>query len=71
MTLEEEMVFFNKELSDIIRELVRNNPVALEDAILCLKDSNDVERDVFIIRKLARVGVSRRQIITTIFILNH
>ena len=71
MTLEEEIIFFDRELSDTIRDLVRNNPVTLEDAILCLKDSNDIDRDVFIMKKLSRAGVRRQQIITTIIILNH
>ena len=71
MTLEEEIIFFNKELADIIRDLVRYNPVTLEDAIFCLKDSNNINRDTLIMRKLSRAGVPRRQIMTIIIILNN
>jgi hypothetical protein len=48
--------FYNKEKCDILRALVVESPINLDDATKLLKGSNDFARDALVIKKLALVG---------------
>lgn len=67
-TLEE--IFYNKELSDAIRDIVVNSPTTLVNAAMYLKYSKDYERDVVVIKKLSAVGLSFDRILVVIKGLN-
>jgi hypothetical protein len=51
-----EKIFYDKELSDALRDLVINSPVEIKEAINLLELSNDYKRDSFIIKKLKISG---------------
>ncbi len=53
-----EEVFYNKELSDAIRDIVINSWCDFDHALRLLNKSNDYERDVELIKKLNNSGIS-------------
>ena len=57
-----EEVFYNKELCDAVRRLVKNSTYDYDRALLVISQSKDYNRDLFIIEKLANNGTSKSQI---------
>ena len=66
-----EDLFYNKELSDTIRDIVKYSACNLEDAVCLLTGSKDYKRDSFTIKKLKNCGVSTREVKKIIRIINN
>ena len=62
--------FYNKELCDAIRDIAKTSAATIEDAELYMTQSNDYIRDIYIIKKLANVGMGRNGILPIIKALN-
>jgi len=65
-----EYVFYNKELSDAIRDIVKNSPCVYDKAVRLMGHSKDYERDVFIIKKLLNSGIGFETVLKIIINLN-
>ena len=61
-----EEIFYNKELSDTIRDIVINSACSFEECVRLLEKSKYHDRDAFLIKKLKNCGISEKQ--TKIFI---
>ncbi len=66
-----EELFYNKELCDIIRDMVLKSACNFEDAKELLELSSDYKRDSFIIKKLKNCGVSTREVRRIICMINN
>lgn len=62
--------FYDKKLCDAIRDIVKYSATSIEDAERYMRISTDYERDSFIVKKLANVGMSKYNIIPVIEALN-
>ncbi len=60
MTWIPEQVFYNKPLSDAIRDVVIKSPCSFEQAHRLLKDSTNLERDANVIKEMRNQGLSER-----------
>jgi hypothetical protein len=65
-----ETVFYDKELSDIIRDVVVNSACTFDFAEVVLFGSKNIERDAEIVKKLSDCGVSKTTITTVIRAMN-
>lgn len=65
-----EEIFYNKELCDSIRDISIMSACSLENAISLLEQSNNYERDSFIIKKLSDAGISFKQVMISIKSIN-
>lgn len=54
--IELQKIFHDKKRCDFFRNIVLNSPCNLDEAIVFLKDSNNLERDAEIIIKYSKVG---------------
>lgn len=52
-----EEILFDKDLSDAIRDIVKNSVISLPHAYVCIIQSKNYERDSVIIKELANVGI--------------
>ncbi len=57
-----EEIFYNKELSDTIRDVVVNSACDFDQAVRLLSESKDHKRDSFLIKKLKNVGFSESRV---------
>ena len=64
-------IFPDKELSDTIRDIVRNSPANTETAYRLLLLSKDHKRDAFIIKKLSASGLGYVRIRPIIKMINN
>jgi len=69
MSLPEE-IFYNKELSDTIRDVVKNSKCDFGQAVRLLNKSKDHMRDAEIIKKLKNCGISEQQVSVFISAIN-
>ncbi len=65
-----EDVFYNKELCDAVRDIVKNSPCTYENAVVLMNYSKNYALDVIIIKELLRVGVSFEKVLKIIINLN-
>ncbi len=65
-----EKIFYDKELSDVLRDVTINSAITLDDAYVCLKNSDDYKRNSFIITKLANQGFYLKSILMIIESVN-
>jgi len=61
-----EEIFYNKELSDTLRDIVINSACDFDQALRLLNKSKDHNRDAELIKKLKNCGISEKQV--TVFI---
>ena len=61
-----EEIFYNKALSDTLRDVVINSACDFDQALRLLNKSKDHNRDAELIKKLKNCGISERQV--TVFI---
>ena len=61
-----EEIFYNKELSDTLRDVVINSSCDFDQALRLLNKSKDHNRDAELIKKLKNCGLSENQV--TVFI---
>lgn len=66
-----EEIFYNKELSDIIRDIVITSVCDYNTAVKLLTISKDHKRDSCIIKKLLNKGVSKECVRLSIYALNN
>jgi hypothetical protein len=66
-----EEIFYNKKLSDTIRDIVLNSACNFNEALELLNESKDYERDSFIIKKMRNVGYRKRMIKQILITLNN
>lgn len=66
-----EEVFYDKELSDAIREIVKHSVLDYDRALKLLKLSKDYTRDVHVIKGMANVGIRIDQLVVTIKAINN
>ncbi len=65
-----EKIFFDKELSDVLRDVTINSAITLDDAYVCLKNSDDYKQDSFIIKELANQGFCLKRMLMIIESVN-
>ena len=63
-------VFYNKELSDKVRDLVANSNCNFHQAIRFLSVSENHERDLDLIKKMLNVGLVEHQVIKFLGAIN-
>lgn len=61
-----EEIFYNKELSDTLRDIVINSACDFDQALRLLNKSKNHNRDAELIKKLKNCGISEKQV--TVFI---
>ena len=66
-----EYVFYNKELSDTIRDIVKNSACDFEQAERLIAKSKDHARDSELIKKLKNCGMSERRVAVFISAINN
>jgi len=62
--------FYNKELSDVIRDISKNSPFSVDDAALCMKYSCNHVCDGEIVKRLADKGMDKNEILSIIKAIN-
>jgi len=70
MREELEIIFYNKELCDAIRDIVINSACDFNQAVKLLNASKDHKRDVDLIKRLKNVGMSEEQVLIFIKAIN-
>ena len=65
-----EEIFYNKELSDALRDIVINSACDFDQALRLLNKSKNHNRDVELIKKLVNCGVSSKQVNVFISAIN-
>lgn len=65
-----EGIFYNKQLCDAIRDIVKCSATSFDNAALYMKLSKDYKRDSFVIKKLSNAGIHSKQIYSVIKALN-
>lgn len=65
-----EHIFYNKELSDAIRDIVVKSPCTYENAVKLMNNSKNYTRDVHVIKGLLSVGISFKIVERIIINLN-
>ncbi len=65
-----EEIFYNKELSDAIRDIVLNSPCTMDKALRLIKQSRFYERDVELIKNLLNHGIREDKISMIIHVIN-
>lgn len=65
-----EEIFYNKELSDAIRDIVINSACDFDQALRLLNKSKDHTRDAELIKKLKNCGISERQVEVFVLAIN-
>ncbi len=65
-----EEVFYDKELCDALREVALKSALCLNDALVIIQQSADLDRDIPIIKSLANAGYEPRKIEHIIKVLN-
>jgi hypothetical protein len=66
-----ECFFYDKELSDIIRDISINSPLSSIEVFCLLRVSNDIMKDSEIIKKLSCNGFKFENIKSIIYALNN
>lgn len=65
-----EELFYNKELSDVIRDVTMNSAIRIDDAYYLLKDSTDLKNDSYLAKEFADNGFSIKIIERILEIVN-
>ena len=63
-------IFYNKELSDVIRDIVMNSACDFHQAIRFMNKSKNHKRDAELIKKLKNCGISEKQVNVFISAIN-
>ncbi len=65
-----EYVFYNKDLSNAIRDIVINSPCTYDNAVKLMDKSKNYARDIHVIKNLLNVGISFEIVLSIIINLN-
>ena len=65
-----EEIFYNKKLSDAIRDIVVNSGCDFDQAVRLLGKSKNHNRDAEFIKKLKNCGISEKQVSLFISVIN-